>query len=731
LPDCAQVAVDVKHPKIKKEYTYLIPENIKKSIKIGDVVQVPFNNAKIDGVVTDIHQETNQLGAFKLKKIIKKYDIEILSKHVELSKQLAHYYGAAVIDFMRLMLPPKISFKREWVYFLSGKKGDISSRAYNQQKIFSNLCEHDGMTVRQISKKSKIPVSSVYSALSALIEKGLVIRKHKIIRRKPSVFYKEGFKKPFELTDEQKSAIREITDNMSHEKKPVLLYGVTGSGKTEVYMRLIEDVISKGKKALLLVPEISLTPQMVAIFQQRFPNKVAVLHSRLSTGERFDEWFRIKDKEADIVIGARSAIFAPVDELGLIIIDEEHETSYKQVEYPFYDARKVASLRARQDDAVLIMGSATPSVESYYKALNGKYLFIKMTKRVNDRPLPTIEIVDMKKELKSGNRSMISRKLYENIKATLQGGHQTILFLNRRGHSTFVICRDCGFVLKCNHCDISLTYHFDDKTAQCHYCGYKVQAPDICPKCRSRNIRYFGAGTEKVEIEVNRIFPQAKTMRIDSDSISKKDSLEKYLMSFKKGLAQILIGTQIVAKGLDFPGVSLVGVITVDTAINMPDFRASERAFQLITQVAGRAGRGDFPGKVFVQTYSPDSFAIQAACRADIESFYREELKIRKNCFYPPYCSLLNITFTGSQEKILKNEALKVKKLLQNSQLSSLEVYGPAPCPRFRIKDNFRYSLLLKSRNEEILIKVEQTLKELDFDQKIKVAWDMNPQDML
>ena len=419
---------------------------------------------------------------------------------------MAHYYGAAVIDFMRLMLPPKISFKREWVYFLSGKKGDISSRAYNQQKIFSNLCEHDGMTVRQISKKSKIPVSSVYSALSALIEKGLVIRKHKIIRRKPSVFYKEGFKKPFELTDEQKSAIREITDNMSHEKKPVLLYGVTGSGKTEVYMRLIEDVISKGKKALLLVPEISLTPQMVAIFQQRFPNKVAVLHSRLSTGERFDEWFRIKDKEADIVIGARSAIFAPVDELGLIIIDEEHETSYKQVEYPFYDARKVASLRARQDDAVLIMGSATPSVESYYKALNGKYLFIKMTKRVNDRPLPTIEIVDMKKELKSGNRSMISRKLYENIKATLQGGHQTILFLNRRGHSTFVICRDCGFVLKCNHCDISLTYHFDDKTAQCQYCGYKVQAPDICPKCRSRNIRYFGAGTEKVEMEVIEYF---------------------------------------------------------------------------------------------------------------------------------------------------------------------------------------------------------------------------------
>ena len=380
---------------------------------------------------------------------------------------------------------------------------------------------------------------------------------------------------------------------------------------------------------------------------------------------------------------------------------------------------------------MLILGSATPSVESYYKAAKGEYALVKLTKRVSGRPLPKLEIIDMISELKSGNRHIFSRKLLAGIKATLDANKQVILFLNRRGHSTFVLCRDCGFVLKCRYCDISMTYHFNEKSAKCHYCGYTVKAPDLCPQCSGENIRYFGAGTEKVEQEARKFFPDSRTLRIDSDSTSKKGSMEKMLLAFKKGAAQILIGTQAVAKGLDFPNVALVGIVSADTALNIPDFRCGERTFQLITQVAGRAGRGDIPGRVYVQTYAPESFAIKAACNLNITGFYQEELKIRHKALYPPFCHMLNIRFKGRHEEEVRKEAERVKTILNEKHDREIIIYGPVPAPKSRIKENYRYNILLKSKQVQILTEICNEMRKISTNSSVDMAWDMDPQDLL
>jgi primosomal protein N' (replication factor Y) len=731
LEAVAEVAVDVKHPSAKKEYFYTIPDELVPAVGAGDLVLVPFNNTKVNGVVMRVFGPGEYSGEYRLKNLIKKEQVSLPPEMVDLSRSLARYYGAAPIDFLKLMLPPAIGVKQEAVYRAVVEKCVLSDRAVNQKKIFDLLAAFGPLTAREICGKIDLPLSSIQGALSGLVKKGMVIREYRVIRRKPETVPDASLSRPLNLTAEQAAAVDQICRNMAGEKKTVLLYGVTGSGKTEVYIRAIEKALYAGKKALLLVPEISLTPQMLTVFQARFPQKVAVIHSRLSQGERFDEWHRIYSREADIVIGARSAVFAPVRDLGLIIIDEEHESSYKQMEHPFYDARVVARIRAEREGAMLIMGSATPSVESYFKALKGDYLLVKLTKRVSGRPLPSLEIIDMKEELKSGNRHIFSRKLFAGMKEAIVRGCQVILFLNRRGHSTFVICRDCGFVLKCPHCDISLTYHFEDRSGRCHYCGFQIKAPDVCPVCGGGNIRYFGAGTEKVEQEVNRLFPGIKTIRIDADSTSRKGSLEQMLSCFKRGEAQILIGTQAVAKGLDFPKVALVGIISADTSLNMPDFRAGERTFQLITQVAGRAGRGQFPGRVYVQTYCPESFAINAACKNNFAGFYMKELENRRQHNYPPFCHLLNIIFAGPREEVIKAEAFNMKQFFMSKGFDGVEIYGPAPAPRLRIKDNYRYHILLKSREEETLIQVEDFLKSLKKNSKINVAWDMDPQDLL
>jgi primosomal protein N' (replication factor Y) len=727
----ASVAVDVKHPRAKKEYTYIIPESLASSMNIGDLVLVPFNNIKVYGVVTELSDSIEKTADYKLKEIISKEGVSLSVEFVDLSRTLAKYYGTPVIDFLKLMLPPKVSTKKESVYFICSTDKNISSRAFNQKQVFEFIMENGTVSARDVSENLKIPISSIRSALTALTKKGIIKREHRVIRRKPIIISEEENYGHFNLTLEQQNAVATITENYLGEKKTTLIYGVTGSGKTEVYIRAIERVINEGKNAIMLVPEISLTPQMLSIFRRRFPGKTAVIHSRLSLGERFDEWQRIYSGEASVVLGARSAIFAPIKDLGMIIIDEEHETSYKNGEHPYYDARTVAKFRVKNQNAMLVLGSATPSVESFYRVAKGEYSLIKLTKRVSGRPLPKMEIINMKEELKSGNRHIFSRKLLSGMKAVLECNKQVILFLNRRGHSTFVICRDCGFVLKCKYCDISLTYHFEDKSARCHYCGYSVKAPDLCPKCQSKNIRYFGAGTEKVEQEVKRFFPNCQALRIDSDSTSKKGSMEKMLYSFKKGAAQILIGTQAVAKGLDFPNVALVGIISADTALNMPDFRSGERTFQLITQVAGRAGRGDTPGIVYVQTYAPESFAIKAACDLNITGFYQDELKVRYKAIYPPFCHMLNITFKGRNEDLLKKEAEEIRKILHKNYNKDIEIYGPVPAPRSKIKENYRYNILLKSKQVKTLINVCGHMQTLNKNSHSDMSWDMEPQDLL
>ncbi|ADL07787.1 replication restart helicase PriA [Thermosediminibacter oceani] len=728
----AEVAVDVKHPAVKGEYYYIVPEPLKDKVRVGSRVKVPFNNSMVEGVVIRFLEPGDAVPDFQLKEIIDVDERFILPQFMlELARKLASYYSTNLIDFLKLMLPPSVSILKEAVYTTSVEEiGEI--RSGTQKEVFRVIRDRGPATVDIISKITGLAKSSVRNALTALMKKGFIKRDYRVksdIREFPQ---SEAQPVSHRLTYEQARALEEIIKNMEAERKPVLLFGITGSGKTEVYIKAIERLLARGKRALVLVPEISLTPQMMERFYNRFPGRVAMIHSGLSRSERFLEWYRIYKGDADITIGARSAIFAPIKDLGLIIIDEEHESSYKQVEFPFYDARQVACFRAEAEGAAIIFGSATPSVESFYRAVKGEYIFLKLTRRVSGRPLPPIEIVDMREELKSGNRHIFSRKLCSEMEAALSRGEQVILFLNRRGHSTFVLCRDCGFVLKCPHCDISLTYHSIDKSGRCHYCGYRVKAPDTCPDCDSRNIRFFGAGTEKVEQEFKIRFPGVNVVRVDADSTSRKGSLQRMLSEFKSGKAQVMIGTQSIAKGLDFPGVSLVGIIAADTTLNLPDFRAGERTFQLISQVAGRAGRGQIPGKVIVQTYSPESSAVIAACGYNYKAFYREELMNRKKFEYPPFCHMMNLTFTGADQDLVRIAAEDVKKILEHRISPVVKILGPIPAPRFRVKDNFRYNILLKSTEPERLIEAGEVLKNLkNLNKKVYLTWDMDPQDLL
>jgi primosomal protein N' (replication factor Y) len=506
---------------------------------------------------------------------------------------------------------------------------------------------------------------------------------------------------------------------------------VTGSGKTEVYLEAIEHTLAKGREAIFLVPEISLTPQMVERFKSRFGADVAVLHSALSQGERYDEWRKIIRKQVKVVVGARSAIFAPFENVGLIVIDEEHESSYKQEETPRYHAREVALWRAKENNAVLLMGSATPSLETYALATRGRYELLEMPDRVGNRPMPQVHVVDMREELQAENRSMFSRKLHELIADRLAKQEQMVIFLNRRGFSTFVMCRSCGYTLRCIHCDISLTYHKTNHTARCHYCGYTILQPSHCPECQSEHIRFFGTGTQKVEEELAKLFPGIRVIRMDVDTTSRKGSHEELLNKFRRGQGDVLLGTQMIAKGLDFPRVTLVGVIAADTSLHLPDFRAAEKTFQLLTQVGGRAGRHELAGDVVIQTYTPQHYSIVHATRHDYPAFYREEMLQRRRTGYPPYFRLVLVTFSHEEVPVVVRAAHVVGDYLRQRIAQTTVLLGPVASPIARVKDRFRFQIMLKYRDEpnlaELLAQATAAFEEWNKQQKVLMTIDVDP----
>ncbi|MFJ7940013.1 primosomal protein N' [Peribacillus sp. NPDC096622] len=609
----------------------------------------------------------------------------------------------------------------------------ISSHAKKQQELLQYFIEHQ----EPIPLKELLELMNTSSGtVKSLVSKGALAEMDQEIYRDP--YENRVFEKsiPFTLTAEQTAALKPIQEKIHHDEHDVfLLYGVTGSGKTEVYLQAIASVIEKGKEAIMLVPEISLTPQTVKRFKERFGEQVAVMHSGLSVGEKYDEWRKIHRKEVKVVVGARSAVFAPFENLGLVIIDEEHESSYKQEETPRYHARDVAIERAKSYGCPVILGSATPTLESFARAKKNVYKLLTLSQRMNKNALPAVDIVDMREELRTGNRSMFSELLFTKLKDRLDKGEQTVLMLNKRGHSSFVMCRSCGLVINCPNCDISLTYHRFNDIMKCHYCGFEEGMPSVCPECESEHIRFFGTGTQKVEEELAKILPEARVIRMDVDTTSKKGSHERLLNAFGEGKADILLGTQMIAKGLDFPNITLVGVLSADTMLHLPDFRSSEKTFQLLTQVSGRAGRHQLPGEVVIQTYTPEHYSIELSALQDYDAFYEREMHLRRQSHYPPYYYVVLITV--SHEDLMKTVSVteKITNYLGSRLNRDSIVLGPVASPISRINNRYRYQCLIKYKREPDLNQHLRTL--LEHYQKetaqnhLQISIDLNPQIMM
>lgn len=606
----------------------------------------------------------------------------------------------------------------------------LDARSIRQKEVLSFFIESD--------QQLQLPVSELIKkyhfsreTLGRLVKKSLLKQEFIEQFRDPYVHRPGPPTRPLPLTGEQKQALTPILNSIEKSENRVFLcHGVTGSGKTEIYLQAIQKVIALGKQAIVLVPEISLTPQMVDRFKGRFGAEVAVMHSGLSRGEKYDEWRKIREGLVKVAVGARSAIFAPFERLGLIIIDEEHETSYKQDDSPRYHARDVAIYRAHRHGCPVVLGSATPSLESYARAQKKVYTLLSLKDRFNHHPMPPVEIVDLREEMREGNHSMFSRVLFNKIRDRLKKGEQIVLFLNRRGYSTFVMCRSCGTVIKCPHCDISLTYHHAGRLLKCHYCGYEERAPETCPACGSDSMRYFGTGTQKVETELNRLLPEARVIRMDVDTTRQKGGHEKLLRQFGEQKADILLGTQMIAKGLDFPKVTLVGVLAADSMLHLPDFRASEKTFQLLTQVSGRAGRHDLPGEVVIQSYTPDHYAIVDAAHHDYARFYHEEMQIRHRLGYPPFYFLALINLTHSEPARAADAAERIVSMLKNNLSRSARIYGPVVPAIARIKDRYRYQCMVKYKREPALFPVLRKIS-LHFQNTgkdgLQLSIDLNP----
>ena len=651
------------------------------------------------------------------------------------SGELTHFQKQVEDGILEVLYIVKERVKKKQIKIIAPsidileKKAELSKRNTKQIMVIDYFISNPKPIERQ-KILSLLGISS--SVIKSLVDKGILYESMQEVYRDPYQDRIFEHTEPLQLTKEQSVAIKPILQTIEEKRHDVfLLYGITGSGKTEIYMQSIQKVLEEGREGIVLVPEISLTPQMVNRFKGRFGDEVAVLHSGLSIGEKYDEWRKIQRKEVRVAVGARSAIFAPFENLGIIIIDEEHETSYKQEDNPRYHARDVAIERARTHNCSVILGSATPSLETFARAKKGVYQLLTLSKRMNDQSLPTVDIVDMREELREGNRTMFSRLLYDKLQDRLMKKEQTVLFLNKRGHSSFVMCRDCGYVIQCPNCDISLTYHRYQQQMKCHYCGYEAVVPTICPECTSEHIRYFGTGTQKVEEELGKIFPEARVIRMDVDTTSRKGSHEKLLTAFEEGKADILLGTQMIAKGLDFPNITLVGVLSADTMLHLPDFRSSEKTFQLLTQVSGRAGRHELAGEVVIQTYSPEHYSIELASQQDYDQFYQKEMMIRKIHRYPPFYYLALITVSHEELMKVVDVTEKISVTLSSRLSKGAHILGPVACPIPRINNKYRYQCIVKYKKEP---KLTQTLKMiLDHYQQdihrtgLQISIDKNP----
>lgn len=725
------VIVNNESIKVDKIFTYKVPEKLHKKVKKGRMVTVPFGNGnkKIYGFIIDILYSLED--AEKIKEVVDiNEDLEFLTEeNIKLINLMRRKYLCTYLECIKVMIPSGltrgVSFKTKNCLFTHNElNGKYDKEDY--EAIYNIIQKNNGeLNKAEVVNKYNISLSKI----NTLIKHGFLKVEKSIVNRYNEVTYKEYEEKT--LNELQQKCVDKILVHSLNNK--FLIHGITGSGKTEIYMNLVKAMMEAGKDSIILIPEIALTPQMVERFKGRFGKNVAIFHSRLSEGERFDEWMRVKMGKVKVAIGARSAVFLPFSNLGIIIIDEEHEGSYKSDSDPKYNAREIAVFKGEIEKCKVVLGSATPSIESYYKAQRGEYDLITLDKRADGAKLPSVTVVDMREELKAGNKTMFSRTLHEEMEECLNNGNQAIMFLNRRGYSTFVSCRECGYVFKCSNCDISLTYHRDESLT-CHYCGSKQNAIKTCPKCKSKYVKYFGVGTEQLEHSVRKTFLNSKPIRMDFDTTRGKNDYERIYSDFGSKRFNVLIGTQMIAKGLDFKDVTLVGIIAADLSLNLPDYRASERTFQLITQVAGRAGRGKKEGKVILQTYSPENYSIVYAAASDYKSFFEEEILIRKLRNYPPFAKILAINLSSEKEEILIKSIQNLADIIRSESEKSdnIELLGPCPCGVSKIKSLFRWQIILKGNfDDEFALNIRNIVYENINYKDIRIGIDINPNSLL
>ncbi len=713
-----KVLVELSAFNIDKTFTYHVIDSLKDKIQIGIRVLVPFNNQKLEGFVLEITDEKED---YDIKDIIDVVDSEpILTKELlELGKFVSEDTLSTLISAYQAMLPKalkakngrNVNIKYQRMVEIDNLSGEITSK---QQEIIDKINENGKATYTELKK--------INSSVDTLLKRGIL--KINEVETYRAINYSKINYPRHELNTDQKKVYDEIVNNLNNNIT-YLLYGVTGSGKTEVYMDIMEKVISLNKTCLLLVPEITLTNQILKRMEARF-NRIALLHSGLSDGERYDEYRRIKRGEVDLVIGARSSIFAPLENIGVIIIDECHTESFKQDVMPKYDAIEVAKYRSRVNNCPLILGSATPTLDMYARASRGVYKLLRLPTRAGKAKEPKITICDMTKEEHIKN-SNISKTLYDEINNKLNKKEQIILLQNRRGYSSILMCSNCGYTMKCPNCDISLTYHKSKELMRCHYCGYATKKIDICPDCHNDTLKDLGTGTEKIEEEIKSLFPLARAIRMDLDTTTKKGSHDKIITAFSKGEYDILLGTQMISKGLDFPNVTLVGILNADTSLFIPSYKSNENTYDLISQVAGRSGRSEKEGMVIVQTYNPDHFAIQLASENNYEEFYKEEMQNRLTGKYPPYFYLAQVTVKSKDYELLSKEINKIKTILEN-KLPDKEVIGPSLGVPFKINNFCRFNILIKYKKElDLKVILKDLIDHYKTNYKIKIEVTFNP----